>query len=101
MSLCGKTIYETRQKANEAIKGSHKAAKIQGKRNMGLNQVYYCDACQAWHTSSGGRRGKAKLTHTPLKEMDTIEESHKKPENKILHIKDFTGNANRNNSTRW
>jgi hypothetical protein len=43
---CGKATYLTRKEAKEALK------KINRERDWGLTNVYFCETCQCYHTTS-------------------------------------------------
>lgn len=49
---CGKIKFTTRVAAGKALRASAK--------ERGLKQTYFCNDCQAWHTTSGGRGRKSK-----------------------------------------
>lgn len=56
--LCGKIIYKTQQEAIKAVKGSNSGSRKW--RRAKQKKSYYCDDCQAWHTTTGKANVKTK-----------------------------------------
>lgn len=53
--ICGKTIYQNQQAANDAIKGQHRDKRfIKSKIKAGYS--YLCDLCNGWHISSNQQK---------------------------------------------
>ena len=73
--ICGKTIYFSRNLANEAISGLQ-VDKRYNRSNKRPSRSYFCDDCQGWHIHTENKIKAVKLKS----KQRTQKESNSKPE---------------------
>ena len=86
--ICGKEIYNSRSKANSAIKGANK-----DNRNNRLTTSYYCKDCDGWHVSSKSKpKSMWETNHKQEVNIDAMDRRERKSNSqRWLMIQDYTG----------